>query len=63
MSDEIEKIISLRGEVIEGKTLEDLKSQIDENEVFDELILLIATRGGSVKEGLNIMIWLNELSK
>lgn len=63
MSNEIEKVISLRGEVVEGKTLKDLKSQIDENEKFDELILLIATRGGSVKEGLNIMIWLDEISK
>lgn len=62
MSDEIIKVIRLRGEVIEGKTLQNLKEQFGQENV-DTLIMTIATIGGSVKEGLQIMIWLDEISK
>ena len=62
MSDEKIKVISLRGEVIENETLNNLKNQLNE-EAFDKLVIKIASRGGSVKEGLEIMVWMNELSK
>ena len=62
MSNEIIKVISLRGEVIENETLDNLKNQLN-GETFNKLVMKIASRGGSVKEGLEIMVWMNELSK
>lgn len=62
MEDESIKVISLRGEVTENETLNDLKSQLN-GETFNKLVMKIASRGGSVKEGLEIMVWMNELSK
>lgn len=56
------KLIKLEGEVLEGKTLADLQAQAGELDSFDTLILEIASPGGSVSEGLEIMIWLDYLS-
>jgi ATP-dependent protease ClpP protease subunit len=62
MSNEKIKVISLRGEVIEGETLNGLIEQVGESD-FEQLVLKIASRGGSVREGLNIMVWLDSLSQ
>jgi len=60
---EIVKVIQLEGEVLEGETLDSLQSQAGAIEKFDTLVLEIASPGGSVSEGLDIMIWLEDLSK
>ena len=56
------KIIELFGEVESDKTLLDLKKQAGDTELFEELVVKIATPGGSVSEGLEIMMWLDSLS-
>jgi len=56
-------IIELIGEVIEDVTLKNLKKQAGDENSFDTLILEIASPGGSVIEGLMIMVWLDELSQ
>lgn len=56
------KTIKLEGEVIEKETLVDLQKQAGNLDDFDTLILEIASNGGSVCEGLYIMMWLNSLS-
>lgn len=65
VSDYAEKrtnIIKLEGEVLDDKTLIDLKEQAGNPEDFDTLIIEIASQGGSVVEGVKIMLWFNELS-
>jgi ATP-dependent protease ClpP protease subunit len=57
------KLIELNGEVEEGVTLASLKEQAGDISKFDTLVLDIASHGGSVAEGLEIMVWLNSLSK
>lgn len=55
-------LIRLFGEVEAEKTLENLKQQAGDIESFDKLIVEIASPGGSVSEGLEIMVWLDSLS-
>ena len=57
------KTIQLFGEVIEGETLEGLKKQAGAVDSFDTLIVEIASPGGSVSEGLEVMVWLDMLSQ
>ena len=57
------KVIKLKGEVIEDETLDDLRKQAGDVNKFDTLVLEIASPGGSVSEGLSIMVWLEYLSK
>jgi ATP-dependent protease ClpP protease subunit len=57
------KIIKLKGEVVEDETLNDLIKQAGDISNFDTLVVEIASPGGSVSEGLSIMIWLEHLSK
>lgn len=57
------KIIQLSGEVIDGTTLLDLKEQAGDVTLFDTLVVEIASPGGSVSEGLEIMLWLEGLSQ
>lgn len=59
---EIIKVIQLHGEVSEEITLSDLQEQAGDISKFDTLVLEIASPGGSVSEGLNIMVWLDSLS-
>lgn len=59
--DEI-KVIQMFGEVIEEETLDNLKSQAGDINSFDTLVIEIASPGGSVAEGLEIMVWLDWLS-
>tara|TARA_R110000782_G_scaffold270186_1_gene369835 strand:- start:655 stop:2751 length:2097 start_codon:yes stop_codon:yes gene_type:complete len=54
--------IKLVGVVEEGVTLDDLKKQTGDVSKFDTLVCEIASPGGSVSEGLLIMVWLDELS-
>lgn len=54
-------IIKLYGEVIEGQTLNSLKSQAGAILPGSTLVVEIASPGGSVLEGLEIMVWLDEL--
>lgn len=61
-SDKI-NIIQLKGEVIEGETLKNLIKQTGSISQGESLVLEIASPGGSVAEGLEIMIWLENLSK
>lgn len=61
-SEERTKLIRLFGEVESDKTLLDLKEQAGDPSKFDELVVQIATPGGSVSEGLEIMVWFDELS-
>ena len=56
------KSIKLTGEVFEGETLLNLQEQAGDIDDFDTLVVEIASPGGSVSEGLDIMVWLNELS-
>lgn len=56
------KIIRLSGEVLEGKTLKSLQTQAGDLTKVSELVLEIASPGGSVSEGLEIMVWLDHLS-
>jgi len=67
------KLIQINGEVFDEEirdgiivqkgTLADLKEQAGDESAFDTLILEIASPGGSVSEGLMIMVWLDYLSK
>ena len=57
------KVIQLSGEVVEDETLDDLRKQAGDIADFDTLVLEIASPGGSVSEGLSIMVWLEYLSK
>lgn len=57
------KTIQMFGEVVEGKTLEALKKQAGDPDSFDILVVEIASPGGSVSEGLEIMVWLDMLSQ
>lgn len=57
------KVIRLLGEVLDGITLENLKEQAGDINDFDKLIVEIASPGGSVSEGLEIMVWLDGLSE
>ena len=57
------KKISLIGEVKEKETLLGLKNQAGDESLFDVLTCEIASPGGSVSEGLEIMLWFNELSE
>lgn len=59
---DIIKVIQLHGEVSEEITLSDLQKQAGDISKFDTLVLEIASPGGSVSEGLNIMVWLDSLS-
>ena len=56
-------LIKMYGEVEMDVTLNNLKKQAGEIDNINELILEIASQGGSVSEGLNIMLWLNMLSE
>lgn len=60
--DKIKKI-SLSGAVENGITLNDLVNQAGDVSQFETLILDIASPGGCVEEGLNIMIWLDSISQ
>lgn len=57
------KVIKLEGEVIEGKTLLDLQNQAEDPNNFDVLVVEIASPGGSVSEGIEIIIWLDKISQ
>ena len=57
------KVIKLNGEVVEDETLDDLIKQAGDVNKFDTLVVEIASPGGSVSEGLSIMVWLEHLSK
>ncbi len=52
-------LIKMCETVTQGETLNNLKSQIKGD--FDTLVVEIASPGGSVSEGLEIMLWLNKL--
>ena len=56
------KIIQLEGEVVENQTLEDLQKQAGSEKDFDTLIVEIASNGGSVLEGIKIMMWFDSVS-
>lgn len=56
------KVIQLEGEVIENQTLEDLQKQAGNEKDFDTLIVEIASNGGSVLEGIKIMMWFDSVS-
>ena len=60
---EIIKVIKMHGEVLDEVTLADLKGQAGNISNFDTLVLEIASPGGSVSEGLDIMVWLDRLSQ
>ena len=60
---EVIKVIQMTGEVLEDVTLADLKRQTGSLKKFDTLVLEIASPGGSVSEGLAIMVWLEDISK
>lgn len=57
------KVVKMEGEVIDGETLEGLQKQAGDIQSFDTLIVDIASQGGSVSEGLDIMLWQNILSE
>ena len=59
---EIIKVIQMHGEVLDEETLGDLKKQAGDISKFDTLVVEIASPGGSVSEGLDIMVWLDSLS-
>ncbi len=63
MVDNKVKKISLSGAVENGVTLSDLVEQAGDVSQFETLILDIASPGGCVEEGLNIMIWLDSISQ
>lgn len=63
MIDNKVKKISLSGAVENGVTLNDLVEQAGDISQFETLILDIASPGGCVEEGLNIMIWLDSISQ
>lgn len=58
-NDENISVIRLCETVVQGETLNNLKSQITSE--FETLVVEIASPGGSVSEGLEIMLWLNSL--
>lgn len=60
--DEIIKVIQMHGEVLDEVTLSDLQEQAGDISKFDTLVLEIASPGGSVSEGLAIMVWLDKMS-
>jgi len=55
------KKILLEGEVIEDVTLQNLVEQTGDINSFDTLILEVKSQGGSVSEGLLIILWLDYL--
>lgn len=55
------KVVRLLGEVIESKTLKSLQEQAGDTSSFNTLVVEIASPGGSVSEGLETMVWLDEL--
>jgi ATP-dependent protease ClpP protease subunit len=57
------RLIKLEGAVIEGETLKNLQEQAGKIDEFDNLVMEIASPGGSVYEGLLIMVWMNLLSE
>ena len=59
---EIIKVIKMHGEVLDEVTLANLKEQSGDISKFDTLVVEIASPGGSVSEGLDIMVWLDSLS-
>ena len=59
---DIIKVIQLHGEVSDEITLSDLQKQAGDTSKFDTMVLEIASPGGSVSEGLDIMVWLDSLS-
>ena len=61
--DALFKVIQLSGEVVEGETLNNLKQQAGDISQFEKLVVEIASPGGSVSEGLEIMLWLESLSQ
>ena len=61
--DEDIQILRLFGEVIEGESLQSLKDQAGDVTNLKQVILEIASPGGSVSEGLEIMVWLDSLSQ
>lgn len=63
MIDNKVKKISLSGAVENSVTLNDLVEQAGDISQFETLILDIASPGGCVEEGLNIMIWLDSISQ
>jgi ATP-dependent protease ClpP protease subunit/inorganic pyrophosphatase len=64
VSDESEKIniAKIQGEVVADETLVDLVKQAGTMSRGETLVLEIASPGGSVAEGLEIMLWLERLS-
>lgn len=56
-------VIKLKGEVLVDETLNDLINQTGPIGPGETLALEIASPGGSVEEGLKIMMWLEELSQ
>ena len=59
---DIIKVIQLHGEVCDETTLSGLQEQAGDISKFDTMVLEIASPGGSVAEGLDIMVWLDSLS-
>jgi ATP-dependent protease ClpP protease subunit len=57
------KVVKMFGEVIEGETLSNLQKQAGDISKFEKLVVEIASPGGSVSEGLEIMVWLDSLSQ
>jgi ATP-dependent protease ClpP protease subunit len=55
------KKILLEGEVIEDVTLQNLVEQTGDIDSFDTLVLEVKSQGGSVSEGLLIILWLDYL--
>jgi ATP-dependent protease ClpP protease subunit len=62
-SEDVIKVIQMFGEVVEGETLESLKQQAGDLSSFDTLVVEIASPGGSVAEGLEIMVWFDMISQ
>jgi ATP-dependent protease ClpP protease subunit len=56
------KIVKLEGQIIENVTLLDLQKQAGDLTNIELLVVEIASPGGSVCEGLNIMVWFDSLS-
>ena len=56
------KKIYLTGEVEFEETLDNLIEQAGDVSLFDTLIMEISSQGGSVEEGLKIMVWMDQIS-
>ena len=56
------KKISLSGPVETDATLNNLIEQAGDSNLFDTLVLDIASQGGCVEEGLKIMVWMDQIS-